>query len=184
MARICTNEKTAERQRWIEGGLLELMQKCKFEDITATDLCRHLELPRRSFYRYFDNMEDVLDCLMNHTFQDMAIADAGFTVAELEKYYEFWFRHKALLNALAYSGMHSKIAEYAMRYTDAESLKNYLPVHDLGMDLSREMNLFVISGLSSLMISWHADGFQKTPHQMASIAHRMLSEPLLIHTQK
>jgi hypothetical protein len=64
---------------------------------------------------------------------------------------------------------------------DEESLKKYLPVHDLGMDLSREMNLFVISGLSSLMISWHADGFQKTPHQMAGIAYRMLSEPLLIH---
>ena len=184
MTRICTNEKTAARQRWIENGLMELMQKCKFEDITATELCRYLELPRRSFYRYFDDMEDVLDCLMNHTFQDMAITDTGLTVAELEKYYEFWYCHKSLLNALAYSGMHSKITEYAMRYANVESLKKYLPVHDLGMDLSREMNLFVISGLSSLMISWHAEGFQKTPHQMACIAYRMLSEPLLIHIQK
>lgn len=184
MTRICTSEKTAARQRWIENGLMELMQNCKFEDITATDLCRHLELPRRSFYRYFGDMEDVLDSLMNHTFQDMAIADSGLTVAELEKYYEFWLCHKSLLNALAYSGMHSKITEYAMRYTDAESLKRYLPVHDLGMDLSWEMNLFVISGLSSLMISWHAEGFQKTPHQMACIAYRMLSEPLLVHNPK
>lgn len=183
MTKICNNEKTAERQRWIENGLMELMQKNKFEDITATDLCRYLEFPRRSFYRYFDNMEDVLDCLMNHTFQDMAIADTGLTVSELEKYYEFWFYHKPLLNALAHSGMHSKIFEYTMRYADEESLRKYLPVHDLGMNLSKEMNLFVISGLSSLMISWHADGFQKTPHQMACIAYRMLSEPLLIHNK-
>lgn len=183
MAKVCTNEKTAARQRWIENGLLERMEKCRFEDITVTDLCQHLNLSRRSFYRYFRDMEDVLDSLMDHTFQDMVITDTGITVAELEKYYEFWFRHKALLNALAHSGMYSKITEYAMQYANEESLKKHLPAHGPGADLSREINLFVISGLASLMISWHAGGFQKTPRQMASIAYRMLSEPLLIHTQ-
>ena len=184
MAKVCTNEKTASRQRWIENGLLELMQERKFENITVTDLCQHLELSRRSFYRYFSDIEDVLDSLMNHTFQDMAIADTGITVVELEKYYEFWFCHRSLLNALANSGMHSKITEYAMRYADAESLKRYLTVDDTGMDLSRETNLFMISGLSSLLTSWHREGFQKTPEQMASIAYRMLSEPLLVHIKK
>jgi AcrR family transcriptional regulator len=182
MTRICTNEKTTARQRWIENGLLDLMQKYRFEDITATDLCRYLELPRRSFYRYFENMEDVLDCLMNHTFQDMVIADTGLTVTALEKYYEFWLCRKSLLNALAHSGMHSKITEYAMRYANAESLKRHLPGNAPGADLSREINLFMISGLASLMIYWHADGFQKTPREMACIAYRMLSEPLLVHT--
>ena len=66
MAKLCTNETTTARQRWIENGLLELMQERKFEDVTVTDLCRHLNLSRRSFYRYFDNMEDVLDCLLDH----------------------------------------------------------------------------------------------------------------------
>ena len=184
MAKICTTEKTALRQRWIENGLLELMQERKFDTITVTDLCQHLALSRRSFYRYFRDMEDVLECLMHHTFQDMVIADTELTVAELEKYYEFWLGQKALLNALARSGMYSKITEYAMGYTNEQTLKNHLPVNDAGMDLSREMNLFVVSGLSSLMISWHEDGFQKTPRQMAGIAYRMLSEPLLIPKKK
>lgn len=183
MTKICTNEKAAARQRWIENGLMELMQNRRFEDITATDLCRYLELPRRSFYRYFDNMEDVLDCLMNHTFQDMVIADTGITVAELEKYYEFWLRCKSLLNALARSGMYSKIPEYAMRYANEETLKKHLRVNAPGEDLSRETNVFLISGLASLMITWHAEGFQKTPRQMACIAYRMLSEPLLIQSE-
>lgn len=184
MAKTCTTEKTALRQRWIEKGLLDLMQERKFEDVAVTDLCQYLELPRRSFYRYFRDMDDVLDSLMHHTFQDMVIADTGLTVAELQKYYEFWFCQRPLLNALAHSGMHSKITEYAMRYANEESLKKHLPVNDPGVNLSREMNLFVISGLASLMISWHADGFQKTPEQMACISYRMLSEPLLIHTNK
>lgn len=169
MTRICTSEKTAARQRWIENGLMELMQKCRFEDITATDLCRYLELPRRSFYRYFGDMEDVLDSLMNHTFQDMAIAKGHLTIDMLEKYYDFWLRQKDLLSALAYSGMHSKVSQYTLKYTDEKWMTEYLAAEDFGMDLSREMNLFVISGLSSLLISWHAEGFQKTPRQMANV---------------
>ena len=180
MAKVCTNEKTTVRQRWIENGMLDLMQERKFEDVTVTELCRYLELPRRSFYRYFHDMEDVLDSLMNHTFQDMVIADTGLTVAELEKYYEFWFCQKPLLNALAYSGLYSKFVQYALKYTDEENLKEYLSNDDLGMDLSREMNLFVISGLFSLLISWHEEGFQKSPNQMAQISLRMLSKPLLL----
>lgn len=184
MTKICTKEKTAARQRWIENGLMELIQKRKFEDITATDLCRYLELPRRSFYRYFNDMEDVLDSLMNHTFLDMAIANGHLSIDMLEKYYDFWLRQKDLLSALAYSGMHSKVSQYALKYTDERWMTEYLAAEDFGMDLSREMNLFVISGLSSLLISWHTEGFQKTPRQMAQIAYRMLSKPLLMHTQK
>ena len=178
MAKICTNEKTAARQRWIENGLLELMQERKFDEITVTDLCRHLDLSRRSFYRYFRDIEDVLDALLNHAFQEMVIADSSLTIPEMEKVYDFWLRHKHVLGALANSGMHSKIVQYALKYADEEALKNHLSTDDLGKGLSREMNLFVVSGLSSLLISWYAEGFQKTPRQMAEIAHRMLSQPL------
>ena len=180
VAKTCTNEKTAARQRWIENGLLQLMLENRFEDISVTDLCRHLGLSRRSFYRYFSDMEDVLDCLMSHTFQDMAITNADLTIPALEEYYAFWLRRRQLLSALAHSGIHGKIAQYALKYADEESLKKHLSGNDLGMDITGEMNLFVISGLSALLISWHTDGFRKTPRQMAQIAYRMLSQPLLV----
>ena len=76
MAKACITEKTAVRQRGIESGLLTLMLEKRFEDFSVTDLCRHLNLPRRSFYRYFTDLEDVLDSLMNHTMQDMAIIES------------------------------------------------------------------------------------------------------------
>jgi len=179
MAKICTNEKTASRQQWIEEGLLELMQERKFESITVTDLCLHLGLSRRSFYRYFNNVEDVLDSMMHHTFQDMAILNTPFTVAELTASYEFWLRHKPLLGALARSEMHGKLVEYTLKYTNAAVLKTCLAREDLGMDISSEMILFVVTGLSSLLISWHGENFRKTPEQMGQIAYRLLYSPIL-----
>ena len=60
MAKTCVTEKTAQRQEWIEQGLLELMKENGFDQITVSELCRHLGLSRRSFYRYFRDLEDVL----------------------------------------------------------------------------------------------------------------------------
>ena len=179
MAKTCITEKSAARQKWIENGLLELMLERKFDDIAVTELCRHLDLSRRSFYRYFSDIEDVLDSLMNRTFQEMAIIRASMTLPALERDYEFWLERRKLLSALAYSGMYSKLAEYALKYSEPEALKTYLSAADSEQNLSREINLFAVTGLTSLLISWHAEGFQKTPAQMAWIAHRMLCEPLL-----
>ena len=177
MSKICATEKTALRQRWIENGLLDLMQESRFENLTVTDLCRHLDLSRRSFYRYFHDLEDVLDSLMNHTLQDMAIVHAIPTIADLEDYCDFWLQRKALLSALSRSDMHSKIVHYTLKYANAEALEYNLSKEDL--ELNREINLFIISGLSSLLIYWHQEGFQKTSKEMAQIALRLMTKPLL-----
>ena len=179
MAKTCTSEKTASRQRWIEDGLLELMQEKSFDALSVTELCSYLNLSRRSFYRYFQDLEDVLDTLMNHTLQDMGIAETSLTIQDLEEYYSFWLRQKPLLSALARSGMYGKLAEYTLKYAGEESIKAYLSQRDLELGLSHEICLFAVSGSASLLISWYAEGFRKTPAQMAQIAYRMFYEPLL-----
>lgn len=179
MAKVCTNEKTSARQRWIENGLLELMQERIFDEITVTDLCQYLPLSRRSFYRYFHDLEDVLESLMDHTMQDMAIINSVPTIPELENYCAFWLERKSLLSALSRSNMHSKLAHYTLKYSNRDALEQNLSREDLDMDLGAEINLFVVSGLSSLLISWHQEGFRKTPGDMARIAMRLLFKPLL-----
>lgn len=179
MAKTCTTEKTAARQRWIENGLLELMMEKRFEDISVTELCDHLVLSRRSFYRYFSDLGDVLDSLMNHTMQDMAIVHAAPTIPDLEAYCDFWLHRKELLSALSRSDMHSALVRYTLQYAGADTILQNLSDEDLERELGPEINLFVISGMSSLLISWHQEGFRKTPGEMARIAMRLLFKPLL-----
>ena len=51
MYKICQTEQSSKRQRSIEKGLLELMLKKQYEDISISDLCSHLQIPRQTFYR-------------------------------------------------------------------------------------------------------------------------------------
>lgn len=179
MAKTCVTEQSARRQRWIENGLLELMQTNRFEQISVTDLCRHLELSRRSFYRYFSDLEDVLDSLMNHTFQDMVLPSDNLDVEQLCSSYRFWLGHRQVLDALSLSGLQNRLYEYTLRHVDTGAIGRYLAPDDLGMDICQETSLFMTSGFVSLVIAWHADGFRKTPEQMARIAYRMLYAPIL-----
>lgn len=182
MAKICVTEKTAARQRWIEKGLQDLMLTRRFEEITVTDLCRYLKLSRRSFYRYFKDMDDVLDSLMHHTFQDLATPNTIVDIRELAYNFTFWLQRRDLLDALYKSGMSGKLMQYTLQYTDFNSMGNYLAQDDPGLDCRKETWLFVIGGLVSMVIAWQAEGFQKTPERMAQIAHRMLFQPILKKT--
>lgn len=179
MPKICVTEQSARRQRWIENGLLELMLAKPIDQISVAELCRSLELSRRSFYRYFRDLADVLDSLMDHTFQDMAVSDRPLTLEQFEKNYEFWFSHQKLLDALSRSGLIEKLYEYTLRYTDTLSIGKYMVPEESGADLSREASVFVVSGFISLVIAWHADGFQKSAAEMARIAWRLLFTPIL-----
>ena len=53
MYKICQTEQSNRRQRELEQGLLQLMLRRNYEDISVSDLCDHLQIPRKSFYRYF-----------------------------------------------------------------------------------------------------------------------------------
>ena len=179
MAKICITEKTAQRQEWIENGLLEMMLLRKFEDISVTELCRHLQLSRRSFYRYFRDLDDVLDSLLKHTFQNLAMPDGLPLIEELQGNFEFWLEHKMLFSALDRSGMIDKLFEYTVQYSDPLAINGLLAPDDLGMDIHQEASLFATSGSIALAVAWYKDGFRKKPEQMAQIAHRLLFYPIL-----
>ena len=175
MAKLCVSEKTAQRQRWIEQGLQTLMLEKKFSQISVTDLCRHLDLSRRSFYRYFDNLEDVLNSLMDHTFENLAMSPVEPTVGELRHSFAYWVEQKGLMDALYYGGVMDKLFEYSMRYT-AFRAENY---GTADASLHQDRQRFIIGGFMALMIGWYLDGFQLSPDQMARVSHQMLYEPFL-----
>ena len=53
MYKQCQTEQSTARQRQLEQGLLQIMQKRHYDEISVSDLCEELGIPRKSFYRYF-----------------------------------------------------------------------------------------------------------------------------------
>ena len=77
MYKQCRTEQSASRQRHLEQGLLQMMLKRQFEEISVSDLCEEIGVPRKAFYRYFSGKDGALHALIDHTLLEYE----GFTAS-------------------------------------------------------------------------------------------------------
>ena len=180
MYKLCKSEQSARRQRELELGLLKAMKTREYEDISIRELCDQMQIPRKSFYRYFSNKDGALMALLDHTLMEYEqIPDSGAeTPGDLERFFAFWHDHRELLEALIRSRLAGMLVERATHHAIRERL---MPGYLLNADShSQQLAMtFAVCGLLSMVMQWHRDGYRETPEQMAKIATMMLTRPLI-----
>ncbi len=191
MYKLCKTERSTKRQRELELALLETMGRKCFEDITISELCDGIGVPRKAFYRYFDSKEGALHALIDHTLTDFGKMDPMYTerrrrslTRDLELFFIFWQEHKLLLDALEKSNLTGHLIQASLEFPvrDMVSLAKFLP--DDSEAMRRHVFRFAICGLMFAMLSWYRGGFAESTHEMARAACRMLSHPLFPNMDK
>lgn len=185
MYKKCATEASAARQRELEQGLLEAMTKRCYEEITVSDLCAEIGVPRKSFYRYFSGKEGALHALIDHTIQefeiqyipDMTAQRASFQQG-IAHYFHFWQQKKPLLDALERSGLSGVLIERVIGYAvegTASANRFLLPEH---RHMKTEAIMFGICGLMSMVVRWHHNGYSMDADSMSKLATKLLTQPL------
>ena len=72
MYKICATQASKQRQRELEAGLMNIMLHHQYENISVSDLCENMGIPRKAFYRYFSSKEGALYALIDHSLLDFA----------------------------------------------------------------------------------------------------------------
>jgi AcrR family transcriptional regulator len=185
MYKICKTEQSAARQRELEYGLLSAMEVVRYEDITISDLCARMNIPRKSFYRYFSSKDGALHALLDHTLLEYEgfvleceMSGARTLVTDLELFFRFWIRHRALLDVLERSGMSGLLIERAITHALSDEVMPKRFLSREVVEMQQQIVMFVLCGLMSMVLTWYKSGFEKSPKHMASIAERLLSQPL------
>lgn len=182
MYKLCKTEQSAARQRQLEAGLLSVMENKRFDEISISDLCATLGIPRKSFYRYFSSKEGALHALIDHTLMDSEqLAGVGTTKdgvvrLELEHFFQFWQSNKRLLDALERNGLSGVLVDRAVQQALTESVV-YTGGH--AMQFHFHAASFITTGLMSMALTWHHAGYPQTPHELSIIATQMLTHPLI-----
>lgn len=182
MYKICQTEQSSLRQREMENGLLQLMLRRRYDDITVSDLCSFLQIPRKAFYRYFSGKDGALYALLDHTMMDFQFSErhglAGSASIELNRYFAFWHEHRALLTALGRNNLSGILVERATSFALKERMMpNYMlnwEANYQGIAIS-----FAICGLMSMVIQWHQQNYLLSPEEMTKLATAILTRPLL-----
>jgi len=185
MYKQCKTEQSAQRQRQLELGLMQAMLTRSYEDISVSDLCDQMQVPRKSFYRYFSSKDGCLYALLDHTMMAFFETDAnafgllpGTALGDLERFFTFWQEHRELLDALQRNSLCGILVERATALALRERL---MPGHirTWAPELQRLAMSFAVSGLLSMVIQWHAQGFHTPPSEMTRVALTILTRPLI-----
>ncbi len=185
MYKLCKSEQSAARQKQLEQGLLKAMLTQRYEDISISDLCDQMAIPRKSFYRYFSNKDGALLALLDHTLMEFEQSPTGAhtssranALGDLERFFVFWYDHRVLMDALVRNRLTGMLVERATSHALHERM---MPTYLLSKDgKSQHLAMtFAICGLLAMVMQWHQSGYRETPAQMAHVATMMLTKPLV-----
>lgn len=176
MYKICHTEESSQRQRELEAGLLRMLREKPYNKITLTELCRNLNVPRKTFYRYFPTKDDCLLALMDHALSDCNdVALGGWTggkdlddQAQL-RFFRYWQENVLLLDAIRDNGLQSLLLERTAVIVDR--MKEHTPSVSFAAE---QVEYFTALGLMSTVLRWHQFGFQSTPEEMGAVFEELL----------
>ena len=164
MYKICKTPKSEARQKEFQDTLLKILEKQKWQDITIVALCQEMGISRKTFYQYFDTIEDVLFAIL-----DKEIS-SGFLLLELtpeiRKFFAFWMERKWLLDILEKNGMSSILVDRVhANMATAEDFDLY--------EMKTIKNIGWISAIITVLILWHHGGMKQKPEEMEQLIYEM-----------
>ena len=111
MYKICKTPRSEARQKEFQETLLRMLKKQKMKDITIVSLCQEMDISRKTFYQYFDTIEDVLYMIVDKELRN------GFLTLEIkpqiDRFFEFWREKRWLLDILEKNGMSQILVDRA-----------------------------------------------------------------------
>lgn len=188
MEKLPQTQAAQKRRSQLEAALLALMRTRGYAQTTVTDICREADIPRRTFYHYFDSKEAVLravvESMLNECFLEVMLEfDRGYEVMKesLVRNFRYWQGEaREKLDLLLDNGLSGEMMQCALRWLESEHLGL---LHRPGVS-EKELELITMvgtSGFFTLLMYWRRNDYRETPEKMADFAMRVLSEPLFPH---
>ena len=184
MYKQCQTAQSAARQRQIEEGFLALLLRAQYEDISVSDLCQAIGIPRKAFYRYFDSKDGALHAIMDHAIMDFELHSTSAELLEpetpmdyMEHVFLYWIAHRELLDALEKSNLSGMLIQRALDFSqNLDTIPRFMRITD--KRLREYGTMFMVCGLMTMIVQWHSDGFSKSTREMAELTMQLLTQPL------
>ena len=184
MYKQCRTEQSAARQRQLEQELLQVMLKRQYEEISVSDLCTEIGIPRKAFYRYFSGKDGALFSMIDRALMDFEIHSTSREMFEpetprdyMEQVFVYWTEHQELLDALKKSNLSGLLIQRALDFSrNIDTIPRFMLITD--RRLREYGTMFMVCGLMTMIVQWHDDGFSKSVAEMAELTMQLLTKPL------
>lgn len=177
MVKQCHTEFTSQRKELLENSMLGLLSVRRYQDISVKDICQEAQIPRRTFYHYFQSKEDVLDSIVEGMIMDCfleAVVELDVQVDRIKEsfvqIFRFWQNdNRRKLDILLHNSLESKLITHALNWVHSEDFRIAQAYHPDPKMV--EIGIMVgVSDFFSLLLYWSRNGYQESPEKMAEYA--------------
>lgn len=169
----------------ITEGLFSLLHKKPFSEITVTDIVKESKVARASYYRNFENKEQIIEAAMD-SLRDELMSDIWYDDDEhifnqenarvgFEKALTCCLVKKSDLLTLYHNGFGSLIQQTFNRYI--MEFAGNMPANST----ERYKLYFIAGAVTNVLIEWLNDGAKEPPREIAELCVRYFSGGIL-HT--
>ncbi|MDO5546593.1 MAG: TetR/AcrR family transcriptional regulator [Eubacteriales bacterium] len=176
MYKLCVTERSAKNQLVLEKAFLRLALQHNYDDITISDICREAGLSRKVYYRLFENKNDVLYALIDHTLGSFEAYEPE--MEPLHRFFSYWKDQRQLLDALDRSQCNALLMDRVVRFVLTYDPSVLLVIYPDLLEWDRDTQIFFISGLYGMMLDWHRRGFDSSVEEISRSLLKLLSAPL------
>ena len=171
MSKASIDNQRVKKQ--ITESLFTLLQKKSFSEITVTDIVKEANVARASYYRNFQNKEEIIEAAMD-SLRDELMTDISYDDDEhifnqenaragFEKALTCCLVKKSDLLTLYHNGFGSLIQQTFNRYI--MEFAGNMPVNSV-----ERYKLYFISGaVTNVLIEWLNEGAKEPPREIAAL---------------
>ena len=172
----------------IVRGLKRAMESSRYGDVTVTAVCKLAGVQRSTFYRLFDNLDDVVYCELSRLsaisireapaggdWRDSIVRQQTAYLSHLKEESEFFQRIHKEMSHTDYGAVYQSMRRYY-----ADQLRSFITKRRPDL-LNRECEFaieFFIYGTSNSIAAWAASGMKESPRFVAENMQQCMPENL------
>ncbi|MCI1894259.1 MAG: TetR/AcrR family transcriptional regulator [Lactobacillus sp.] len=161
---------------WFQQALVQLLEQEPYPKITVSALATRAGLSRRTFYRHYESIDQVLNQLIAaevaQLFKRIQKARPQHFQEVVEVYFDYWQAHLGFLRSLATNHLLPQLLTALTQATHDSLLAKMFP------QTEPYIYAFAAGGVWNLMVAWLQNGATDTPEVMAQKA-RLVAKHLV-----
>lgn len=188
MYKLCKTEESTSRQKLLEEGLLQAMKSQPIENISVSNLCKKLGVPRNTFYRYFSDKESALLSLIDHTLIESNRnsffkwkGSSKVELSDLETFFTYWNAKREFIDVIAKNNLFWMLINRCNLLLDQRNRGAHF-TGDLTAFAKEQAAYIFTYIIMTILFRWSYYGFPGTPQEMAHAAYEMLGSFGIVRT--
>ncbi len=182
MYKECKTVQSANRQIGIAKTLSEMMLTQPYEEISVSDLCKKAEIPRKSFYRYFDTKDDTFNFLVDKMLLECdnmiergRTLELAVNIELLTQRFKYFKEHRNLIGAIANNRLSIPTIQRI-----CETVVSRINGVGISITIEDRMKIAVVTAvIFATIMSWHHSNYETPCGELAVMTYQLLTKPLI-----